>query len=111
MTTKVTTRREACGDQETEQNYKSQRDEQQIRGARVDDDSGAACQGGECHSSVSAASCPAGASPSAATSPSAGTPASAAGSSSSTFISRLCTIFTTSSSGSSSTVKIGRAHV
>src|SRR5205807_4629839 len=56
------------------------------------------------HFSVSAVSSPAGASPSAAASPSAGTTASAAGSSSSTLSSRLCTILTTSSSGSTRTV-------
>ena len=63
-----------------------------------------AAWGGEDHSSVSAAASAAGASPSAAASPSAGTAASAAGTSSSILSSRLCTILTTRSSGSSSTV-------
>src|SRR5438034_892694 len=94
---------ETGGDYERKEDDKAGGDETEI----VDRPAGrkleAASRGGRDHSSVSASSA-AGASPSAATSPSAGTAASAAGSSSSTLSSRLCTILTISSSGSSSTV-------
>src|SRR5205814_1478481 len=78
---------------------KDDRDERVVDPVR--DGDAPASDGGQRHSSLSAASSSAGASPSAPSSPSAGTAASAAGISSSTLSSRLCTILTTSSSDSS----------